>query len=514
MKRILERTQQIMNFIKTTKVLAISAISLSTLMASTAYALPSNSAVVKTQKTIPALSWANTYEGKSASDFYMTRLSEEQEFYIPYSKGATTGMRPEIQTYNTKSKKWETKSYARASTTKYPSLLRFTYKFSFIEAASKLQVRIFVPETSKTASFTSTPSTMNFKKNSYTAHQLSKNNKQSVSYGNAITYNLTLPDSIKNLNVQKYDTKTRKWIHSSKLSLVKTTPGKRIYSWKMTHAGTAGIVKYRLQSPSTKTHDEYRSTPLDVNFLKGKGVIENILTPLDTSTLSIKTKDKARFYVNKAANTNVSMQYYDSKKKKWITSSTVKTGNTSNKQIVVINYPKISKTGKYNLRIRLNGTSNIVGTTTKTKTVNYVDQNKYKGVTKQAYDLMKKWCPGVTIGTSKFSSNTIGRAYFPTHQIDIHPNLRGDNLKYVALHECGHILQLQAFNEDANALRERGTQLYGKDSRGIGSEKQADCIAQVLGGSKVVKYSWYMFNKKCSTNELNNAKKIVQGKKA
>lgn len=452
------------------------------------------------------------YNNKKTADFFMKNTSNKQYVYIPYSSGASKSLRPQIQAYNTKTKRWSSVTTARTADNGNKTNLRFSYTFSSIKTTGKKSLRVYIPATSKTKSFTSATSVINFKKDSYALGKFLNSTKSQINYKSKVEYTVNAPKTVSTLNVQKYNSKTKRWVNERRATFKKNSGNYRQYKFKLYHEGVAGTSLFRLQSNATKTHNQYISKNLSVTFNKGKSQI-NDSKPVDNNHLSTKTRDKAGFYVTNAPNTLVYMQYYSSKSKKWINSTSVRTKNTNSRQKVLLPYPKYNA-GSYKLRVQVKASKNFNAVSSSSKTVNYINPNKYTGVKKNAYNYMKKWCPGVTVQTTKFSGNIIGTAHLPEHRISVHPNLRGDNLKYTAIHECAHILQLQAFNEDTQKLRESAKKVYGKgNSRGSGMEIQADCITQYLGGSTSLKYSYYTYGKKCTSKQIAAAKKVVQGKR-
>jgi len=469
---------------------------------------------VAANNTLSKVKLSNTYfySNKKTADIFMRNTGNTQYIYIPYSSGASKSLRPQIQKYNSKTKKWELVTTARTADNGNKTNLRFSYTLSSIKDVGKKDMRVHIPKTSKTAAFTSATSTINFKKESYAVGSFTKSNTSKINFKSSLEYTVNAPKTVSTLNLQKYNPKSKKWVNDKRATFKKNSGNYRQYKFKIYHDGIAGKAQYRLQADANKTHNQYLSKVHTVTFNKGQSKI-NDSQPIDNNHLSTKTRDKAGFYVTNAPNTTVYMQYYNSKSKKWVNATSVKTKNTTSRQKVLLPYPKFNS-GSYKLRVQVQSSKNFNASTSSSRTVNYINPNKYTGVKKNAYNYMKRWCPGVTVETTKFSGSIIGTAYLPEHRIAVHPNLKGNNLKYTAIHECAHVLQLQAFNEDTQNLRERAKKVYGKgNSRGSGMEIQADCIAQYLGGSSVVKYSFYTYGKKCSSSQINAAKKVAQGKK-
>lgn len=483
---------------------------------STASPATANTGIISTSvssvidvKSTPKISTTYPYKNLSSASIYLADKGITQTFSIPYSSGAVSGMRPEIQSYNTATKSWSVLTYGRQLADGNKTALGFSYNFSGVVKEGITQIRVYIPATSKTNAFTSATSSITFKKQGYGQLALESTGAKNLPYNGYLQYKVNTPSSVKILYSQRYDGAKKQWVNVAQIPLNSTTTTTRQYWWKIYHDGVAKTVGYRLYSPPTATHSEYATKQLNITFAKGLSQINNT-TPIDNTMLSKFTKDKAGFYVTNAPGAKVWIQLYNTSTKKWSGATSVTAANTPARQNILVPYPKLG-VGTYQLRVAVMGTANFNAATSKSTTVKYVDQNQYTGTAKAAYNIIKPYCPGVTIQSSSFSGNIIGRAEFPKHQILVHPNLKGDNLRYTALHECGHILQLSAFNEDIGALNARGSYVYGNNKRGSGMEIQADCIAQHLGGVNMVRYSYYTSNKKCSAGQLASAKKVVQG---
>lgn len=441
-------------------------------------------------------------DGSQHKSIYVKDASKNRYIEL-YSNGDSKNIKPQIQIYNSNKKAWETKTTAKYSSTS-KGVAKYSYNLSFLKSEGKYQMRYYVPNTYKTSKYYSKTSTANIMKESYGYLSLGSP-KKAVNYNSSIGYKLSVNKSVKYLDVQTYNSKTKKWVKTSRIY-----PKNGSVNWNIKHPKKAVTETYRLYYPGNTTHSPLISNNVKVKFAKGKSTVVS-KTPIDVSKLSTKTKDKVGVYVHNSPNLRVYIQSYDAKKKKWVNRTSAKAGNTLNTQKVMIPYPKLS--GNQRLRIAISGDSNFDGSASKTRAVNYINPNSYKGTAKTTYNYVKKWCPGVTIDVKGLKKGTAGTAVWPTNHINISKSIKGLQLKDTSIHECGHILQLNAFNEDTNALNKRANAVYGKDKRGSGVEKQADCIVQYLTGNSLVKYSYYKNYKKCTSKELAAAKKVVQGKR-
>lgn len=269
-------------------------------------------------------------------------------------------------------------------------------------------------------------------------------------------------------------------------------------------------MKYRLYVPATTTHNSLTSNIITAKFAKGETALAKN-TKIDVDKLSNRTTDKLRVTIGNSPKQKVSVQEYNYKTKKWVNKSSVTSSNTTKTQTVLLPYPKLSA-GNHKLRISIAGNANFDGKSSGSKTVKYINPNSYKGTSKTVYNYVKKYCPGVTIDVKTLKKGIAGTAAFPKNHINISKKISGKQLKDTSLHECGHILQLNAFNEDTTTLTKRANAVY-KSKKYSGIELQADCIVQVMTGKELLKYHSYKGYKKCTSRELAAAKKIVQGKR-
>ena len=252
------------------------------------------------------------------------------------------------------------------------------------------------------------------------------------------------------------------------------------------------------------------SNIITAKFAKGETALAKN-TKIDVDKLSNRTTDKLRVTIGNSPKQKVSVQEYNYKTKKWVNKSSVTSSNTTKTQTVLLPYPKLSA-GNHKLRISIAGNANFDGKSSGSKTVKYINPNSYKGTSKTVYNYVKKYCPGVTIDVKTLKKGIAGTAAFPKNHINISKKISGKQLKDTSLHECGHILQLNAFNEDTTTLTKRANAVY-KSKKYSGIELQADCIVQVMTGKELLKYHSYKGYKKCTSRELAAAKKIVQGKR-
>jgi len=134
----------------------------------------------------------------------------------------------------------------------------------------------------------------------------------------------------------------------------------------------------------------------------------------------------------------------------------------------------------------------------------------------EARHYMAKYCPktpisidtravrsGAVLGRASASSGGSGRRKFLVTKIELRSGMPPDQLRAVALHECGHIVQYRAIVKGR----------YGDVSRqaaklwpGLGVEGQADCMSYQVTRD----YHWFGYVRGCSTAQLVNAAKLWQ----
>ena len=157
------------------------------------------------------------------------------------------------------------------------------------------------------------------------------------------------------------------------------------------------------------------------------------------------------------------------------------------------------------------------------------DPADYSDYVKIAYDEVKEYCGNVyiTVGNEEKMGErkALGLAATAPRKVEIRQGMDTDTLKWVARHECGHILQHEAYDKhrgEYNFTEKRSIQWLNDDlsqyydeeyenDGGTGySEKNADCIAAYLDPDK----NNNQFYSLCQGNQGQAAVNIVQGKKA
>jgi len=223
---------QIKNFRKSISVLSISAALLLTPMVTTAgvsYNASQGVEVATEAKTLDLINvyYSYPFDGYKDSTQYVKDVKSNRIIKL-YDNGAAKNIKPQVQIYNTSKKVWETKATAKYTKT-VGVIAQYSYNSGFLSTPKSYQLRIYIPKTSKTYSFTSKISNVKVIKESH--YKLSLNSPEKpISYSGYAQYTFSLDKAIKTIQVQTYNSKTKKWSTQSTLKGANSR-----FNWRISH---------------------------------------------------------------------------------------------------------------------------------------------------------------------------------------------------------------------------------------------------------------------------------------
>lgn len=324
------------------------------------------------------------------------------------------------------------------------------------------------------------------------------------------TYKFTADPNTKYLRVQRYDAAAKKWITSRNLSTTGVKSGKAQFTVPLSDFGYGAKHKFRLYAPEQASVKEWTGATQTVSWPKSKSTLSaNVFNGL--TVISSTGGQKAEGFVSGMVGRQMQLQQYVNKK--WVTKSTMKTDKNGK---VTVNLPKLKHNTSAKFRLHAPTTAKNVAATGKTISVKYQDPRKVTGLAKEVRDLMKSKCPTATVtlvpNTGKqqgWAASANGRE----NRISINQKMNRNRsdwkpfIKYVAQHECAHILTYQASQKaGANAQKDLNKLFKTKDN--VGVERMADAMAYAWSGNS--KYGYY--TKKFTTAQVKAAKKVLAGK--
>ena len=154
-------------------------------------------------------------------------------------------------------------------------------------------------------------------------------------------------------------------------------------------------------------------------------------------------------------------------------------------------------------------------------TVTNHDPGKYNAEERIAYDTIKSVCGGTYIdnGDPAFQKDyywAAGLAYTWDNRFSFAPGMDAGMIRWVARHECGHMLQSQTYDNrretygfSEGPLTHARTELDRIHPGENGLEKNADCIAVYLGAD-----NWSRFDSECSGAKGQAAYNLISGRTA
>lgn len=342
-----------------------------------------------------------------------------------------------------------------------------------------------------------TTNVLPFSKSSYTAKPSSKN----LGYQWFSGLNKNVGD------VYLQEKKAGKWVSIQKAKRTVSNGKVKIqYDVPVKNAGSSYY--FRLYHPATSKANAWAGKAQKVTYNYHKlsfhnnsssefwGAIENRWV--------VNTQTRANnVYALYGAGVKVSLQKKSGSK--W---STVKTFTLDKKDYAEgkITIPSVSKAGTYTYRLHASKGKYTTSATSRSVTVKVEDPRKYTGYKKSTYNYAKKYCPNVIIDTAKPNKSWAGKAYLYEKRFIIVTGLSKGSQKFVALHECAHIIQGKVY-PSYNELEKSANKIYRAKN---GIEQMADCMTFKMGGSS--KYAGY--TKNCSGERGKAAARVLSGKKA
>lgn len=179
-----------------------------------------------------------------------------------------------------------------------------------------------------------------------------------------------------------------------------------------------------------------------------------------------------------------------------------------------------SKKGVYSYRIKVGAKGMYKAGTSKTFKV-YVSNHAGKSAyIKKIRKEINKYCPGVAvyIDNPRLHAGAAGMV-FNGSEIYMVSGFTGSQLRYVARHECAHVVQLRKYYAESAEVSSRWNKhmktrdkLFAgsRGSRGNELEREADCMVAVwnkVKAKKAIKHAYYQT--KCSSKQLAHAKKTL-----
>lgn len=414
--------------------------------------------------------------------------------------------------------KWNGKSYSTVKTISKPKTVAKGYNIYGVTfpkpgEGRNGKYRVYVPKTdshssylSKAVSITSTPRA-----------KVNLSTKWNILGGKAKTISTTpayqkpyvnwnnLSASSGKFVVQEH--RKGKWVTVATPKKVKQKSGlwnMRVYLPKRNAGST---VKFRLYHPATSKMKSWAGMTTTVKYKFVKTSVYHDTTWYGArSVYPVNTGAKlAYFQVKNGKGQRAYLQKYNAKKKKWYSIKSKKLNNQTWASGNIY-LPKVKTQSTVKYRIYLPKTSTQTAAVSKSKTIRYEDARKYKGYRKTVYNYQKRYCPNVIIKSVKPNGSWDGQAWFGSHTFAVVTGLRGERLKFVALHECAHLIQGNTYGQKTDTMEKAADKVYG---RGKGVEQMATCMAYKMGGN--LKYGSY--TKNCSGKRGSAAKKVLSGKR-
>jgi hypothetical protein len=168
-----------------------------------------------------------------------------------------------------------------------------------------------------------------------------------------------------------------------------------------------------------------------------------------------------------------------------------------------VSTPATTKTVSRKYRLVVDATANDAGLT-QTVTVRHENPEDYTGYAQQAHEFIKAYCPNTMITVRP---GYYAQSMWPENRIELYPGLSKLGLKYVALHECAHVVQRITFNNDHARMSGTFNAIY-KTTGSSGYELAADCMAFVMGAPN----DWAYYTSSCKGARASAAKAVLAGK--
>lgn len=319
--------------------------------------------------------------------------------------------------------------------------------------------------------------------------------------------NVDKSQSKRAVQVQRYDSKTKKW-NVYKKSTVKSSGA---ISFQLPKSSTTMKLRYHL--PQTKTHKAYSSSSTTVYRPAKSSTVYNSF--LDYTRQVPWQTNKLSTWIQVGGNDKVTVELQEkrpnstwktvNKKTNFTTGNltfTLPKGNSSSNDMK-IQYKMVVKPGK-------------VAKTASSKTFTVQWDNPYKGSAKEkkVFNYIKKYCPNTTVIMSSSlnkGGDLWGLAHMGPNTITMWTGIPDEHLKSVSLHECAHQQQWKIYGKDWNDFVNAMNEVHGTEGV-LGMERNAHCIAHQWS-----KNSYWIYGATsdiCTKGESGKAaREIAAGKK-
>ncbi|NKX51279.1 hypothetical protein HER39_12020, partial [Arthrobacter deserti] len=156
--------------------------------------------------------------------------------------------------------------------------------------------------------------------------------------------------------------------------------------------------------------------------------------------------------------------------------------------------PATTRTVTRKYRLVVDATANDAGLA-QTVTLRHENPKDYTGYARQAHEIIKQYCPS-TMTTIRPGS--YAESMWPENRIELYPGLSAPGLKYVALHECAHVVQRITFRNDHARMSATLNAIY-RTTGSSGYELAADCMAFAMGAPD----TWAYYTRDCKGERAN-----------
>jgi hypothetical protein len=169
-----------------------------------------------------------------------------------------------------------------------------------------------------------------------------------------------------------------------------------------------------------------------------------------------------------------------------------------------VSTPVTTRTATKKYRLVVDATANDAALS-QTVTIRHENPADYTGYARQAHKIIKAYCPSTMITVRPGS---YAEAMWPENRIELYPGLTSQGLKYVALHECAHVVQRVTFKNDHAKMSRTLDAIYKPSGGNPGYEYAADCMAFAMGAPN----DWAYYTKTCKGTRASAAKTMLAGR--
>ncbi|MFD1214002.1 hypothetical protein ACFQ36_18355 [Arthrobacter sp. GCM10027362] len=137
-------------------------------------------------------------------------------------------------------------------------------------------------------------------------------------------------------------------------------------------------------------------------------------------------------------------------------------------------------------------------------TLRHENPGDYTGYALQAHEIIRDYCPNTMITVRP---GYYAESMWPENRIELYPGLSELGLKYVALHECAHVVQRITFGNDHTRMSDTFNAIY-KTTGSSGYELAADCMAFAMGAPN----TWAYYTRSCKGERAAAAEAVLAGR--